>query len=157
MLDIVFRITLISHYYCFDMIWLFIELEQIHEEESKKNPLNKKGTRSIFIQKVIILLLYTFPCSVALWTKCLRVLTGRFSIFRSKRKAQKSDTESLDILIPDKMKDASDVGCETISEKKQLVDNEDDMFAQAESKTLEVALDSSLTPVHSQHCQNEGS
>uniref|UniRef100_M1BR82 Nucleic acid binding protein n=1 Tax=Solanum tuberosum TaxID=4113 RepID=M1BR82_SOLTU len=74
----------------------------------------------------------------------------------SKRKAQKSDTESLDTPIPDKMKDASDVGCETISEKK-LVDNEDDMFAQAESKTLEVALDSSLTPVHSQHCQNEGS
>ncbi|KAL3375024.1 hypothetical protein AABB24_006496 [Solanum stoloniferum] len=82
---------------------------------------------------------------------------GVSSSKRSKRKAQKSDTESLDIPIPDKMKDASDVGCETISEKKQLVDNEDDMFAQAESKTLEVALDSSLTPVHSQHCQNEGS
>ncbi|KAH0763911.1 hypothetical protein KY290_019984 [Solanum tuberosum] len=82
---------------------------------------------------------------------------GVSSSKRSKRKAQKSDTESLDIPILDKMKDASDVGCETISEKKQLVDNEDDMFAQAESKTLEVALDSSLTPVHSQHCQNEGS
>ncbi|XP_049395821.1 sister chromatid cohesion protein PDS5 homolog D-like isoform X1 [Solanum stenotomum] len=82
---------------------------------------------------------------------------GVSSSKRSKRKAQKSDTESLDIPIPDKMKDASDVGCEMISEKKQLVDNEDDMFAQAESKTLEVALDSSLTPVHSQHCQNEGS
>ncbi|XP_015161619.1 uncharacterized protein [Solanum tuberosum] len=81
---------------------------------------------------------------------------GVSSSKRSKRKAQKSDTESLDTPIPDKMKDASDVGCETISEKK-LVDNEDDMFAQAESKTLEVALDSSLTPVHSQHCQNEGS
>ncbi|KAH0688336.1 hypothetical protein KY285_018906 [Solanum tuberosum] len=81
---------------------------------------------------------------------------GVSSSKRSKRKAQKSDTESLDIPIPDKMKDASDVGCETISEKK-LVDNEDDMFAQAEAKTLEVALDSSLTPVHSQHCQNEGS
>ncbi|KAK4735677.1 hypothetical protein R3W88_009938 [Solanum pinnatisectum] len=82
---------------------------------------------------------------------------GVCSSKRSKIKAQKSDTESLDIPIPDKMKDASDAGCETISEKKQLMDNEDDMFAQAESKTLEVALDSSLTPVHSQHCQNEGS
>ncbi|XP_055827265.1 sister chromatid cohesion protein PDS5 homolog D-like isoform X2 [Solanum dulcamara] len=76
---------------------------------------------------------------------------------RSKRKAEKSDNESLDIPIPDKMTDASDVGCEMSSGKKQLVDNEDEMITEAESKTLEVALESSLTPVHSQHCQNNGS
>lgn len=84
-------------------------------------------------------------------------MTSKFSIFRSKRKAEKSDIESLDIPIPDKMTDAAYVGCEMSSGKKQLVDNEDEMITEAESKTLEVALESSLTPVHSQHCQNDGS
>ncbi|XP_010318751.1 sister chromatid cohesion protein PDS5 homolog D-like isoform X3 [Solanum lycopersicum] len=59
---------------------------------------------------------------------------GASSSKRFKSKTQKSDGESLDISIPDKMEDASDVGGETITEKKQLVDNEGDMLAQAESK-----------------------
>ncbi|XP_027771668.1 uncharacterized protein LOC107012099 isoform X3 [Solanum pennellii] len=59
---------------------------------------------------------------------------GASSSKRFKSKTQKSDGKSLDIPIPDKMEDASDVGGETITEKKQLVDNEDDMLAQAESK-----------------------
>ncbi|KAJ8536205.1 hypothetical protein K7X08_034606 [Anisodus acutangulus] len=65
----------------------------------------------------------------------------------SKRNAQKSDVEPLDIPTPDKMNDASDVGCETSSGKKELVDKED------ESMTSKVALESSLTQVHLQRCQ----
>ncbi|CAN4088530.1 unnamed protein product [Withania somnifera] len=76
---------------------------------------------------------------------------------RSKRNPQNSNIESLDIPVPDKMNDASDVGCETSSGKEQLVDREDNMNTEAESKTLEVALESSVTLVHSQQCQNEGS
>ncbi|PHU09301.1 hypothetical protein BC332_21161 [Capsicum chinense] len=51
-----------------------------------------------------------------------------------------SDIGSLDISTPDKMNDASDVGCETSNEKK-LVENEDNMATEAEAKKLEVALE----------------
>ncbi|KAK4362173.1 hypothetical protein RND71_017414 [Anisodus tanguticus] len=80
---------------------------------------------------------------------------GVSSSKRSKRKAQKSDIESLDIPIPDKINDASDVGCETSSGKKELVDKEDNMITEAELKTSEVALERSLTLVDSQSCQNK--
>ncbi|PHT31359.1 hypothetical protein CQW23_27696 [Capsicum baccatum] len=59
---------------------------------------------------------------------------------RSKRNSRKSDIGSLDIPTPDKMNDASDVGCET-SNGKKLVENEDNMTTEADSKTLEVALE----------------
>ncbi|KAK4350222.1 hypothetical protein RND71_029535 [Anisodus tanguticus] len=64
---------------------------------------------------------------------------------RSKRKAQKSDIGSLDIPIPDKTNDATDVDCETSSGNKEVVDKDDNGITQKQrSKTCEVALESSL-------------
>lgn len=59
---------------------------------------------------------------------------------RSKKNFQKSDIGSLDIPTPDKMNDASDVGCET-SNGKKLMENEDNMTTKGEAKKLEVALE----------------
>ncbi|XP_070053719.1 sister chromatid cohesion protein PDS5 homolog D-like isoform X3 [Nicotiana tomentosiformis] len=69
----------------------------------------------------------------------------RFSIFRSKRNAQKRDTESPVTPISDKMNDATNVGCETSSGKKDLVDMEDNTITQKQrSETLILALESAL-------------
>ncbi|XP_059303542.1 sister chromatid cohesion protein PDS5 homolog D-like isoform X1 [Lycium ferocissimum] len=73
--------------------------------------------------------------------------TGVSSSKRCKRNAQKSDIEPLDIPIPDMMNDAIDVGCKTSRGQKELVHKEDNMVTEAELKTLEVALESSLTLV----------
>ncbi|XP_019243877.1 PREDICTED: uncharacterized protein LOC109223867 isoform X4 [Nicotiana attenuata] len=71
---------------------------------------------------------------------------GISSSKRSKRKAQKSDIESPVIPIPDKMNDATDVGCETSTGQKDLVDKEDNTIAQKQrSETFILSLDSSLT------------
>ncbi|XP_060200200.1 sister chromatid cohesion protein PDS5 homolog D-like [Lycium barbarum] len=74
----------------------------------------------------------------------LRVLTSKLSIFRSKRNAQKSDIESLDIPIQHKTNDAIDVGCETSMGEKEVVDKEDNYITlKQRSKTCQVTLESS--------------
>lgn len=73
-----------------------------------------------------------------------RVLTSTFSVFRSKSNPQKCDFGSMDIPIPDKMN--AEVGCETSSGKKELVDKEDkDTTQNQRLETSKIALESSLT------------
>lgn len=59
---------------------------------------------------------------------------------RFKRNFWKSDIGSLDIPTLDKMNDGFDIDCET-SDGKKLVENEDNMTTEAESKTLKVSLE----------------
>ncbi|XP_075112733.1 sister chromatid cohesion protein PDS5 homolog D isoform X4 [Nicotiana tabacum] len=70
---------------------------------------------------------------------------GVSSSKRSKRNAQKGETEPMDIPVPDKMNDATDVGCATSSRKKDPVDKEDNMINENQiSKNSKVDLESSL-------------
>ena len=58
----------------------------------------------------------------------LTVWTSWFSIFRSKTKPKESCVESLDTPTPGRLNDAADVGCETSSGIKELVDKEQVAF-----------------------------
>ena len=58
----------------------------------------------------------------------LTVLTSWFSIFRAKGKPKRICVESLDISTLGKMNAAADVGCETSSGVKELVDKEQVAF-----------------------------
>ncbi|XP_019243875.1 PREDICTED: uncharacterized protein LOC109223867 isoform X2 [Nicotiana attenuata] len=88
----------------------------------------------------------SIPSKKAKRTSSKKREPGISSSKRSKRKAQKSDIESPVIPIPDKMNDATDVGCETSTGQKDLVDKEDNTIAQKQrSETFILSLDSSLT------------